>query len=431
MREPDADSARGTGGVGAALALLAGLGGVALQLAVFLIATHGAPDTSAQWLGGLPDDAPAGDAARLNTHTLLLCLLMQALAALLISLGIARALPQRYRAPRKSVLAALWFLNFALPIGGVACTLGALAIARILPRPAERLPVTQIDEPEFAANLIGNVSYGRGARLKAELQNADAGTAFRMTALLAMQSMPARTVSPLLQGMLADPLDDIRLLAYGILDNREKALTQRILVERPKLDRKLHPELNDTDRRRANKTLAELYSELIYEHLVTGDVYRNAADQADGFAIAALDADPDDASLWRLRGRLALDRRELDNADTMLQRAIDCGFPRERMLPYLAEAAYLRRDFARVRRLLREMDSHAGGSTLHAVLAFWQEREAGKASAASDPRAAGADANAPDASNSSNSSDSSARGAMRRAMPDHPSAPDAPPRRST
>ncbi|PQV54976.1 sugar ABC transporter permease [Paraburkholderia sp. BL21I4N1] len=448
MRESDADSARGTSEsahgsarrsasasrssvLSAAIAVLAGLGGVALQLAVFAIATHGAPDTSAQWLGGLPEDAPAGDAARLNTHTLLLCLLIQALAALLISLGIARALPQHYRAPRKSVLAALWFLNFALPIGGVACTLGALAIASILPRPAERLPVTRIDEPEFAANLIGNVSYGRGARLKAELQNADAGTAFRMTALLAMQSMPARTISPLLQGMLADPLDDIRLLAYGILDNREKALTQRILVERPKLDRKLHPELNDTDRRRANKTLAELYSELIYEHLVTGDVYRNAADQADGFAVAALDADPDDASLWRLRGRLALDRRELDNADTMLQRAIDCGFPRERMLPYLAEAAYLRRDFSRVRRLLREMDSHAGGSTLHAVLAFWQGREAAKAGDAASPRdsrgprAASADANASDRS------DSSARDAMRRAMPAPLSAPDAPPRRPT
>ncbi|WGS53000.1 sugar ABC transporter permease [Paraburkholderia sp. D15] len=375
--------ASGARALSALLAALAALCGIALQIAVFALATRGAPDPSAQWLGTLATDAPSSDAAHLNTHTLLLCLLVQALAALLISFAIARAMPPRYRAPRRGLFAALWFLNFAVPVGGVACTLGALAVARILPRPADRPPVVQVEEPEFAANLIGNVSYGRGARLKAELQNADAGTAFRMTALLAMQSMPARTVSPLLQGMLADPLDDIRLLAYGILDNREKALTQRILVERPKLDRKLHPELNDSDRRRANKTLAELYSELIYEHLVTGDVYRNAADQADGFAVAALDADPDDASLWRLRGRLALDRRELDDADTMLQRAIDCGFPRERMLPYLAEAAYLRRDFARVRRLLGEMDSHAGGSTLHAVLAFWQGRESRDAP---DPR---------------------------------------------
>jgi tetratricopeptide (TPR) repeat protein len=376
-------NARHPSRIGAWLALLAGISGLALQAAAFAIAAHGAPDRSAQELSGLPADIPSTTGA-LNTRLLLVCLAVQAVAALLISLGIARAMPLRYRTPRKGVLAALWFLNFAVPIGGIACTLGALGIARLLPRPAARLPVTQIDEPEFAANLIGNVAYGRGARLKAELQNADAGTAFRMTALLAMQSMPARTVSPLLQGMLSDPLDDIRLLAYGILDSREKALTKQILQERPKLDRAQHPELNDVDRRRANKALAELYSELIYEHLVTGDVYRNAADQAEGFAAAALASDPDDASLWRLRGRLALDRRDLDAADTMLQRAIDCGFPRERMLPYLAEAAYQRRDFARVRRLLGEMDSHAGGSTMHAVLAFWQahDRPAALAAAA-------------------------------------------------
>jgi hypothetical protein len=378
-----ADNARParSAAVTALLAALAALCGVALQLGVFAIALRSAPDPSALWLSGLSnlselaDQGPLAAAGKLNTHTLLICLALQAVAALLISLGIARAMPLRYRSPRKGLFAALWFLNFAVPLGGIVCTLGALAIGARLPRPPAKLPVTYVEEPEFAANLIGNVSYGRGARLKAELQNADAGTAFRMTALLAMQSMPARTVSPLLQGMLADPLDDIRLLAYGILDNREKVLTQQILVERPKLDAKLHPNLGDADRRRANKALAELYSELIYEHLVTGDVYRNAADQADGFAAAALALDPDDASLWRLRGRLALDRGELEAADTMLQRAIDCGFPRERMLPYLAEDAYLRRDFARVRRLLGEMDRRASSSTLSAVLAFWQAHE--------------------------------------------------------
>ncbi|SOE94080.1 hypothetical protein SAMN05414139_06882 [Burkholderia sp. D7] len=356
------------------LAGLAGLCGCALQLGVFVIAAHSAPDMSAQRLSGAIDGAVVA-AVHQNTHTLLICLPLQAVAALLISLAIARVMPARYRLPRAGLLGALWFLNFAVPVGGVVCTIGALAVAATLPRTRAKLPVTHVEEPEFAANLIGNVSYGRGARLKAELQNVDAGTEFRMTALLAMQSMPARTVSPVLQGMLADPLDDIRLLAYGILDNHEKVLTQQILVERPKLDETLHPGISDDERRRVNKTLAELYSELIYQHLVTGDVYRNAADQADGFASAALALDLNDASLWRLRGRLALDRYDLDAADAMLQRAIDCGFPRDRMLPYLAEGAYLRRDFVRVRSLLGEMDNRATTPTLHAVLDFWQQRE--------------------------------------------------------
>jgi hypothetical protein len=140
-------------------------------------------------------------------------------------------------------------LNFAVPFGGLICLLGALIVGTKLPRRERYLPIQQVDEPEFAAShTTGTLSYGRGARLKAELQNADLDTSFRMTALLAMQSMPARTVSPLLQSMLADPLDDIRLLAYGILDNREKGLTQRILAERAKLDGESQPAATGDER---------------------------------------------------------------------------------------------------------------------------------------------------------------------------------------
>jgi hypothetical protein len=369
MCASDARRAAGTPALaGAALAILIG---VLVEVYAILLALRSLADPSANALADLSAVSPGAHAAHTNTQLLLACLALQAGAALLIAAGSARAMPARYRTPRAQLFGYLWMLNFAVPFGGIVCTLGALAIASRLPHRERNLPIRRVDEPEFVANLMGTVSYGRGARLKAELQNADVATSFRMTALLAMQSMPARTVSPLLQSMLADPLDDIRLLAYGILDNREKQLTQRILAQRALLDGKAQPAATGAARTHANKTLAQLYSELIYENLVTGDVHRNAADQADAYAHAALDADPDDASLWRLRGRLALDRRDLDQAEPMLQRAIDCGFPRERMLPYLAETAYLRRDYARVRRLLAEVDSHGTLPTLRPVLDYW------------------------------------------------------------
>lgn len=366
-----------TRAVAAALAIAAAVAivaGAAVQVASVVVAAHAASDTSADVLAGLPVAVQSGVlAAKTNTQLLLACLGLQAIAAVLVALGSVRLMPRRYRTPRVPLFGYLWVLNFAVPFGGLVCTLGALIVGTKLPRRERNLPIEQVDEPEFAAShSTGTVSYGRGARLKAELQNADLDTSFRMTALLAMQSMPARTVSPLLQSMLADPLDDIRLLAYGILDNREKGLTQRILAERAKLDGKSQPAVTGDQRRVANKALAELYSELIYEHLVKGDVYRNAADQADAYAKAALDADPADASLWRLRGRLALDQHNLDAADEMLQRAIDCGFPRERMLPYLAEVAFLRRDYLRVRRLLAEVEQYGTLPTLRPVLDYWR-----------------------------------------------------------
>jgi hypothetical protein len=356
----------------AALAALAIAAGLAVQIVAVLLAARGVADTSANVLAGQLVAQSGALAAKANTQLLLACLGLQGVAALLIAAGSARLMPAGYHAPRIPLFGYLWVMNFAVPFGGLICTLCALAVGTKLPRRERYLPIEQVFEPEFSANLRGTLSYGRGARLKAELQNADLDTSFRMTALIAMQSMPARTVSPLLQSMLADPLDDIRLLAYGILDNREKGLTQRILAERAKLDGKSQPAATGDERRLANKEVAELYSELIYEHLVKGDVYRNAADQADAYASAALDADPSDASLWRLRGRLALDQRNLDAADEMLQRAIDCGFPRERMLPYLAEVAYQRRDYARVRELLAEVEQRGSLPTLRAVLDYWR-----------------------------------------------------------
>ena len=366
-----ADSNRAERLSGRAAAVMAIIAGTMAQGWGVVLAARSAVDPSAAGLAGVPH-SPAVDASvsQANTHLLLACFAWLALASLLIAAGSARLFPPRYRMPRRPLFAYLWILNFAVPFGGLACTLGAFALAAMMPHARREFPFEHSREPEFAAELIA-VSYGRGARLKAELQNSDASTSQRMTALLAMQAMPARKVSPLLHHMLADPLDDIRLLAYGILDGREKELTNRILAERTKLDGKGGPALTGEARARVNKALAELYSELLYQNLITGDVYRNAAEQADAYAAAALEAEPLDASLWRLRGRLALDRRDLDAAGPMLQRAVDCGFPRERIVPYLAEAEYLRRDYARVRELVGEADMRSAPAAMRPMLDFW------------------------------------------------------------
>ncbi|WP_414439251.1 sugar ABC transporter permease [Burkholderia sp. 22PA0106] len=368
-----APARRDGGALGALLAVIALLIALALQAYACLTSLRSAPDLSALWLGGLPADAAAVAASsRVNTPLFVTCLLILLVAAVFATAGSVRLLPRRLRPARWPGVVLLGFFNFAVPFGGIVCALGAFALARVLPANRTNLPVTSVEEPEFAEYLIGSVSYGRGARLKAELRNADASVDFRMTALLAMQSLPVRTISPILQEMLADPLDDIRLLAYGSLESKEKALTQRITAERSALEGTGAASPDSTERARILKTLAELYGELIYQQLVTGDVYDNAIAQADRFAEAALALAPGDAALWRLRGRLALLRRDLDAADAMLERAIDSGFPRDRMLPYLAEAAYLRRDFVRVHGLLGAMDRHAVTPTLQAALDFWQ-----------------------------------------------------------
>ena len=52
--------------------------------------------------------------------------------------------------------------------------------------------------------------------------------------------------------------------------------------------------------------------------------------------------------------------------------AIDLGFPRTRLLPYLAEIAYTQRDFAEVKRLLSEMSTFDNSDKTLTLTRFWR-----------------------------------------------------------
>jgi tetratricopeptide (TPR) repeat protein len=234
----------------------------------------------------------------------------------------------------------------------------------------ERLPIEVVGELQFTPYLLSKVSYMSSTRVKKDLLNQRGDPSHRMAAIMALRSMPSREISPLLRAILTDPVDDIRLLAYGMLDAMEKALMQRILLERAKLD----TSLSDEDRCRVTKALAEAYKELVYARVVQGDVYRDAVEQAELYARSALQWCPRHPDLWQLRGRLALEARQLDQADAMFKRAVECGFPRGRLLPYFAEIAYQRRDYEEVRRLLREMKA-IPPPLLAAVAAYWTSQD--------------------------------------------------------
>jgi hypothetical protein len=299
---------------------------------------------------------------------MVLILALQALAALMATPAAMTLLPRRFKHRPRLTGLFLWCYLFTVPIGGLLLTCGALALAARLPKEPIDLPIILTPAPQFLAPQA-TATFGRGAHLKSVLQSTAAASSFRMNALMAMQAMPMRTVSPLLRTMLDDQFEDIRLLAFWMLDRQEKTLTQKILEQLPRL--KLA--LSQAERYRVNKALALLYHELVYSYLVQGDVYRHAAREADRYAAEALAQMPGDASLWRLRGRLALDRGDTAQAVTMLDQALLHGFDRQRLLPYLAEVAYLEQDYAQVRALLAEQPVASALPILQPVIRFWGE----------------------------------------------------------
>ncbi|MCT9124470.1 lipopolysaccharide N-acetylglucosaminyl transferase [Cupriavidus gilardii] len=360
------------------------LAGVAVQLGALAALLHG-------------DGASAA---------LLAYLALQTLAAALMALPLRRLLSRRVRVPLGATLPYLFAAGAFVPFGGVLVALYVVLPAmladmapsawRSRARAAQGMALVAL--PDFASGPMSRVAPGTDSDRFADAAlgrgpgTADDAHAHRLTALAALQDMPARHVSPLLRALLDDDVEDVRLLAYGMLDAAEQRLTRRILQARERLNA-----LGDGDaagRAAAHEQLAQLHWELVYQNLVQGDVRSHTLAQADLHAQAALQALSEApgatalyvpaadgsgvaspaAGLWQLRGRLTLARRDPAAARAALQRATALGFPRQRALPLLAEAAYLDGDFAAVAtamRSLRQAAALPAAPQLQPLLRYW------------------------------------------------------------
>jgi hypothetical protein len=171
----------------------------------------------------------------------------------------------------------------------------------------------------------------------------------------------------LLRELLADPLEDVRLIAYGTLDHAENEIMQKIFHT----GKALEAAADDGERHALNRRLAELHFELVYQNLVQGAVYRHTLEQADRYARAALATDSSDAALWLIRGRLALAYGKPEEGQACMSRAQELGFPRERLVPWLAEVAFLNGDYREVAALLASLGNAAVLPTLKPVVSYW------------------------------------------------------------
>jgi len=302
-------------------------------------------------------------------NPLALFFLLQAFAAAAEAVVFRRMLPAAQREPRAAVLAHLWLLSFLAPCVGGLIEVLVTAVGAWMPLPRQSRSIATLGRPTFVSHLVSRVVHGAGARVQSRLANAKATTDDRLAALVAIQHLPTRTTGALLRDLLADPVDDLRLLAYGRLDQAENEIVTRISDGRAALERAE----SDEDKHTLHRQLAELHFELIYQQLAYGDVHAHTIGQAEAHVRAAL-ATKDgerDAALWLLQARLALARSAPDEAGPFLEQARDLGFPRERLLPWLAEVAFRQGQPAQAAAIVGELAARAGAPALKPVIEYW------------------------------------------------------------
>jgi hypothetical protein len=202
-------------------------------------------------------------------HVLSEYFLMHALACACMTPLAWSLMPANYQQPRRWVLLLLYSLCFFIPLLGLfGFAIGAMAAAW-LPRLPKREDFDAVATPHYELPKTTPVSGWRSGRVRQQIADASAPLELRMKALLALQDVPTRQSSGILREALADSTDDLRLLAYGMLDAREQHLTHRI---EHALQRHQTAGQDDEARYLAARELAELYWELVYQELVQGDM---------------------------------------------------------------------------------------------------------------------------------------------------------------
>jgi hypothetical protein len=253
-----------------------------------------------------------------------------------------------------------------MPIVGVMSVLMGFLIGTRFPITHYIPPYLSKSIPKYTTHRNREGSGFRSGRVRSQLSNQDSPLDHRLNALMALQDAPARITADLLRGLLSDSAEDLRLLAYGIMDGKEKEIAHRIQQTSSSL-----PTLtSDEQRYAAHKRISELYFELIYQNLVQGDMRLFCVEQVRKNIELAHQFQAD-AGLWFMLARLELTQGNTDAAEVALLKAGTENFTRQRLLPYLAELRFLQRRFADVRALFQESGKDACLPALKPFAHYW------------------------------------------------------------
>ena len=291
---------------------------------------------------------------------------LHAAASVVVAYLVLLFLPKHYRQPKLAVLGLFFLLAFFVPILAFITIIAIVITARFFSKAVIYYPFIKVELPEFTLGSAGvRNSLGEGA-IRTRLNTPSLSTEVRMKALLSAHAMSARYSVPMLKELLGDEADDLRLLAYGMLDNREKTLNALIHDLLIKLENCPEPNLCHL----YQKQLAELYWAFAYEYLAEGDMLTYMLTQAEHYTRAALQTNSD-GDLWVLLAQILIKQQKHQEAETAFKQAISLGMPVTRIQPYLAELAYQRHDYAAVREHLKLIPFNNQIPQIANIQRFW------------------------------------------------------------
>lgn len=268
---------------------------------------------------------------------------------MLLCAAVWRSLPVRYRSPLPWSPLLIFSLAFFVPVVG---TLGVVAIFPALHMPRKHAKQTwrsvTIPKLPLLAQVGTGMSTFAGGGLQDVLRHAPQPEQ-RSAGLLATRRMAGREAVPILKLALGDPSDDVRLLAYSMLDKLESDINLSIQTALGQL-----PGATAQAAGVLHATLARWYWELAYLGLAQGSVLEHVLNQASEHAEQGLQAG-ERGELFLLAGRIELERGDIERAHKLLNLAQGSGIDEGHVLPFRAELAFVAGRYHEVPGLLNRL----------------------------------------------------------------------------
>lgn len=289
----------------------------------------------------------------------------------LFSLALFRLLPPPYCQAATASCVFFFVTLFFIPVFGMLGLLAGIVPAFRHQRPAPdllawaQLPAPGLPAQPTAPRWLGGLS--RACELAGPLQHS-ADPKVRSAALMATLSLEDPYAAPLLRLALKDPEDDVRLLAYTLLNRKEKAIEARI-HERSEQLRHAAPE-------RAfllHKALGHDYWALAHLGDQQGSTHLLLCERAHEQIQAALALHQQDGGLQFLFGQILLLQMEFDKAGAAFEKAGESGIDPRKIKPFLAEIAFLRRHYAEIRGHLSLPTDAANRLRLSKISNYWEK----------------------------------------------------------
>ncbi len=285
----------------------------------------------------------------------------------LIALGVWILLPKRYRRPLLWSYAFFYsitaFIPFIGAIGLVSCILPSLYIPK-RKKTSVLHDYQDIELPYTPLEMEQSPLFNEGGLQ--DVLHLETNESKRLNALLATRNMNKQDAIPILKKALRDPTDDIRLLAYAMLDKYESHINAQI--EHDLSDLKAAKGAHKAE---LHKRIAHNYWELAYLGLAQGSVLEHALSQAQENIRRSMTF-KETAELALLAGKVGLKQQRSAFSASAFRQAIALGMDKQKVLPYLAESAYLAGEYQEIPKLLQQLpEAMRNSSPFTDLMDYW------------------------------------------------------------